>query len=363
MLKLLAKGWARAARSLAKKHLREQLKQQKKLLKLVVPSVRKTVRKKPAIKRPVTSLAPVPGRWTQHYYSGGDAGTPLLSGRLTYRLYVPPMLSGAAARPLVIMLHGCEQNAMDFAAGTRMNALADQFGFVVAYPQQSITRHSRRCWQWYHKESLDGRGEVSLIEGLIDALAGRQEIDRSRIYVAGMSSGAAMAHLLALKRPDLIAAVALHSGPAYGIANSRLSALSLMQTGTRNAVDPVRNLLLRNKTLLEMPTLIIQGDADSLVRPVNARDLTQQAREFNRMKLDTGAAITFRPARGKCDTYRLSDYRKGRKLLIRLCQIENLGHAWSGGDAVFRFNKAIGPDASRMCWEFFKHHRRRVVAV
>ena len=367
MLKVFARSWARTARSLAKKLVREQLKQhlkqQKNLLKMAVPNKRMPAEKRVAIQKTVTSINPTAGRWTQHHHLGGDPDSSLPSKRLIYWLYVPHGLSPTAVAPLVIMLHGCEQSASDFAAGTRMNTLADRYGFTVAYPQQSITRHARRCWQWYEKASLDGRGEVSLIAGLIEVLAARQEIDQSRIYVAGMSAGAALAHLLALERPDLIAAVALHSGPAYGVADSSLGALSLMQTGTRHPAESVKRFLLRNKDFPSMPTLIIQGDVDNVVRSINARNLTQQARELNRMQMDAVATDTFRPARGQCDSYLLSDYRNERKVLIRLCQIENLGHAWSGGDGAFRFNKAIGPDATRLCWNFFKQHRRRVVAV
>ena len=106
--------------------------------------------------------------------------------------------------------------------------------------------------------------------------------------------------------------------------------------------------------------MILQGAMDHVVRPVNARRLVQQFRSLNRLADAPTAAPLSKPARGANDAYRLTDYRRGRKTLVRLCEVAHLAHAWSGGDPSLRYNAAQGPDASALLWDFFKRHRRRI---
>ncbi|MBC7414549.1 MAG: PHB depolymerase family esterase [Herminiimonas sp.] len=275
-------------------------------------------------------------------------------------LYVPDAPAGGPARafPLIVMLHGCEQTAPDFAGGTRMNQLAARRGFAVLYPQQSFAAHAQRCWPWYQRALQHGGNEVAIIAGMIEKTVARHGFDRSRVYVAGLSAGAAVAQTLALRRPDLIAAFASHSGPVFGVAESRLGALAVMQHGGRDPSHPIIEILRESPDFPVMPALIVQGAHDNLVRPVNGRQLAEQFRRLNRLPGDAQPLPVERAARGASDAFRIMDYRRGRQLLVRLCEIAHLGHAWSGGDPALRYNAARGPDASALLWNFFKRHRR-----
>ncbi|WZB68490.1 PHB depolymerase family esterase [Achromobacter xylosoxidans] len=120
--------------------------------------------------------------------------------RLTFARYTPP----AAPRqgmPLVVMLHGCRQTALAFARGSRMNQWADAGGFMVLYPQQSMTRQVQRCWRWFQPDALHGGAEADLIAALIRAEVARHGLDPQRVYIAGLSAGAGMAALVAMRHP------------------------------------------------------------------------------------------------------------------------------------------------------------------
>jgi poly(hydroxyalkanoate) depolymerase family esterase len=320
------------------------------------------------------------GAWTRSAHSARDTESgrsAVGSGRrMTYWLYIPyrvneddaaPLSARLSSRdgtgtqkpmPLVVMLHGCDQTAPDFAAGTRMNRLAARHGFAVLYPQQSISAHAHRCWPWYKRSLQQGGDEVALIAAMTQKAIERHGFDRSRVYVAGLSAGAALAQSLALRYPELIAAVGSHSGPTYGVANSRMSAFSVMQNGGQQVGVPIADLLAAQPDFPDMPMMILQGERDNVVRPVNAVRLAEQFRDLNRLAAVAVGAPVSKPARGATDAYRLTDYRRGRKTLVRLCEVAHLAHAWSGGDPSLRYNAAQGPDASALLWDFFKRHRR-----
>ena len=312
---------------------------------------------------------PAPGKWLASHYAPLVERGQLPGRRLPYYLYLPDKEPSVAmrsrGRPLLVMLHGCEQSATQFAEGTRMNRLAERKGYAVLYPQQSLRSHARRCWKWYEKLTQDGGGDVGLIVGAIAQVAARYPVDRSRIYIGGISAGAGMAHIVALNHPQLFAAVGLHSGPMFGAGHSLIGAMHVMQHGAASRVDSaIDELLARQPMFPHLPTLLIQGQQDNVVRPINQTQLVRQSIRINRMPFDTvvtaerwppGATGSRNPAHG----YAVHDYQVGGELLLRVAQIEQLEHAWSGGDASLPFNAKAGPDASKMLLDFFARHQRR----
>ena len=368
MFNAFGKLWLKGAKRLAKAQVAQQKKLTKRISKKVVKALVAAPAKKPrAAKRPAkvgTGSTHAAGSWTRSVQSSAPGVAPVR--RLSYWLYLPPPTVAvgtvpsmtAKPLPLVIMLHGCEQTAPDFAAGTRMNQLAARHGFAVLYPQQSLTAHPQRCWPWYKRSVQHGGDEVILIAGMAEKIIARHAIDRSRVYVAGLSAGAALAQTLALRHPHLIAAVASHSGPAFGVADSRMQAFSVMQHGGHHVVPTIQALLADSPGFPGMPVLILQGRQDPVVRPVNAAQLVRQFCAVNAMPETSHDAPANRAARGACDAYRVTDYKRGSKTMVRLCEVANLAHAWSGGDPAQRYNTASGPDASKLAWDFFKRHRR-----
>jgi poly(hydroxyalkanoate) depolymerase family esterase len=256
------------------------------------------------------------------------------------------------------MLHGCTQSIDEFAQGTRMNVLADRYGFAVVYPEQSKHAHSHRCWHWYDSGESAGGAEARAVVSLVDALVAQHGFDSERVYVAGISAGAGLAALLALRFPDRFAAVALHSGPAFGEARSGITAMDVMRRGARRDPAELVDEVADVAHYPGMPALIIHGDADHVVAPVNADQLATQFLRLNRMIDPKGARKSGEMREERKGGMTLRDYFRSGRRVVRVCHVQGVAHAWSGGDDSVPFHSAKGPDASTMVWEFFKHQRR-----
>jgi len=307
--------------------------------------VRSTARPAPA----PSSITTAPGKWLTSHVEGANGHR--IGQRMRYWLYLPNNRP-EKGMPLVVMLHGCQQTATQFAQGTRMNLHAEKMGCAVLYPQQLISSHPHRCWKWYERATQDGGGDVPPIIGIIHKVLTQYDIDRSRIYVAGISAGAGMANILALNHPRLFAAIGLHSGPVFGAGHSALGALSVMKNGAlgMGADLAAHAILQRHPQFPGMPAILFQGESDNVVKSINQIQLTRQSLLLNRL---SGPAKSTEKRH-----YWLLDYYDGRKLLLRVAQVEKLEHAWSGGDPSLQFNDRAGPNASKMMLEFFARHRR-----
>lgn len=317
----------------------------------------------PAGVAPASHVPPgAPGKWlASHYPSRGEPGA-LGGKRMSYWLYLPHEAPAAesAGMPLLVMLHGCQQTATQFAQGTRMNALADKAGYAVVYPQQLLSSQAQRCWKWYDKSTQEGGGDVRMIVGIIDKVAQQYPIDRRRIYICGISAGAAMAYIVALNHPELIAAAGLHSAPAFGAGHNVIGALGVMQHGAGLRVErAIHEVLLREPRFPVLPAILIQGMGDQVVRPINQSQLTRQSLMLNRMQVGADYKVTHKAGRGNSHNRQdIHDFYVGRKLILRVAQVARLEHAWSGGDPSLAFNAKAGPDASKMMLDFFGRHRR-----
>jgi poly(hydroxyalkanoate) depolymerase family esterase len=178
------------------------------------------------------------------------------------------------------MLHGCEQSAADFAAGSRMNQLAERKGFAVLYPQQSSTADAHRCWHWYKRATQQGEGDIGVIAAMVAQVQQKHGLDTSRTYVAGLSAGAALAAILALRHPALFAAVGMHSAPVFGTTHSPFSAYRAMQHGSASSYGAAAREFA-GAEFPGMPAILIHGDHDSVVRRVNADQLAEQFEIIN----------------------------------------------------------------------------------
>jgi poly(hydroxyalkanoate) depolymerase family esterase len=393
MAKSLSGLWLRSMRSLGKTQ-RAQTRLLKSLLPKPArsPAVRRTKVKSPVrrvqaigalakvvkpVRKPaaktsaqtVARAAPLPGTWKLSYFSATSPALAASGKRMAYWLYLPSGASTntAAPLPLVVMLHGCQQTAPDFATATRMNQLAERKGFAVLYPQQSAASDAHRCWHWYQRAIQKGQGEVQTIASLITQVQQERGLDASRTYAAGLSAGAALATILALRHPELIAALGLHSAPVFGTADSAMSAYRVMQRGAGSvfgevAGEAARSIAAKLPPLGGMPAIVIHGDRDAVVRRINARQLGQQLQIVNAATItrSEGARQTF-PARtgGRSPrhAYSTTTHYAGRKPQLVQCDITSLGHAWSGGDDSVSFSTRAGPNATLMMWAFFARHR------
>ncbi|VXB81455.1 Esterase, PHB depolymerase family [Burkholderia sp. 8Y] len=296
------------------------------------------------------------GKWDRSYHSAPPAAGRFVN-HLAYALYVPPRTS-LGRLPLVVMLHGCQQSADEFAQGTRMNLLADRYGFAVLYPEQSKHDHPHRCWNWYDDSTSGGGGEAASIVSLIRAMLAEHQFDAERVYLAGMSAGAGLSALLAIRYPDLFAAVGLHSGVVFGEANSAIGAMDVMRRGSRTDPITLIDAALDVRDYPGMPAVILHGELDSVVTAKNAEQLTQQ---FLRLNGFVDAAGKPRAGEVREETHPdgvVCDYFKNGRRVVKTSVVRGLGHSWAGGDDTVAFHSSKGPDSSAVLWEFFKHQRR-----
>jgi poly(hydroxyalkanoate) depolymerase family esterase len=288
--------------------------------------------------QPATSSA---GRFESRRHDGA-------AGAIDYMLYSPS--SAAPGMPLVVMLHGCTQSPEDFARGTRMNLLAEEFGFFVVYPRQSRAANPQKCWNWFRPgDQARDRGEPALIVGLVRDIVAAEQLDETRVYAAGLSAGGAAAAILAKVYPEVFAAVGIHSGLACGAARNLPSALAAMKQGAG------RGLRQRSTNGRFVPVITFHGDSDTTVHEVNARDIVRDATA--EAGVSTQLEIEKGKAGGRRYTRALSRDEAGR-VMIEQWTIAGAGHAWSGGDATGSFTDATGPDASRAMLRFFLDHAR-----
>ncbi|ACQ97949.1 esterase [Burkholderia pseudomallei MSHR338] len=302
-----------------------------------------------------TSADNARGTWLRSFHSARPAAGRLIN-HLAYALYLPAAPAAAASMPAVVMLHGCKQTAESFATGTRICDLAQRAGFAVLFPEQAKTSHSHRCWNWHGDSS---QSEAPAVASLVDAIVRQYGFDRERIYLAGLSAGAGLAAGLAMRYPELFAAVGLHSGPVFGAPSSTLAAMSLMRGGSRE--DPLR--VIENCVDVSdhpgMPALIVHGEHDTVVAKQNAMQLGLEFARINRL-IDGQGTLRV----GEQHVYSrkgvdYTDYLKSGRLVVRVCIVHGLRHAWSGGDPREAFHSATGPDATAMFWHFFRPRRRK----
>ncbi|TFW27497.1 extracellular catalytic domain type 1 short-chain-length polyhydroxyalkanoate depolymerase [Massilia horti] len=263
------------------------------------------------------------------------------AGTRGYKLYVPGNYTGLPAA-LVVMLHGCVQDPDDFAAGTQMNALAEEHGFLVVYPAQSPQANATRCWNWFNAiHQQRDQGEPSIIAGITRDIMARYCVDQARVYVAGMSAGGAMATIMGTLYPDLYAAVGVHSGLPFASAHDLPSALAAMKG----------DFLRRSEPGHALPIIVFHGDKDTTVHPANGEHLIELARHAS---IDVAVEPGTVP-QGYAYTRTVHQREDGR-VHAEHWVIHGAGHAWSGGDARGSYTDGKGPDASREMLRFFRTH-------
>ncbi|KQT84089.1 PHB depolymerase family esterase [Aurantimonas sp. Leaf443] len=264
-----------------------------------------------------------------------------MAGTRAYRLYVPSTYR-EAPMPLVVMLHGCTQSPEDFAAGTRMNEVAEEHGFLVAWPAQSKAANASKCWNWFKPEDQGReRGEPSLIAGIVRDIERDFAVEAGRVFVAGLSAGGAQAAIMGAAYPDLFRAVGVHSGLACGAASDMGSAFSAMRNGA-----PARP---RAPGAAPIPTIVFHGDEDATVHPANAQSVAHGARGPHALEAreETGTA----PG-GRAYSRRVETDGSGR-VVLETWTLHGGPHAWSGGSAAGTYTDPAGPDASRAMARFF----------
>jgi len=300
-------------------------------------------------------IVPVGGQFLERSYSNHAGARP-------YKLYVPRSYR-AQPVPLIVMLHGCTQSPDDFAAGTRMNEMAEEHTCLVVYPEQVASANASKCWNWFSRDDQQrGQGEPALIAGITREVMAAYRIDQQRVYVAGLSAGGAAAAIMGATYPDLYAAIGVHSGLACGCASDLPSAFAAMRRGGASPGSQAPRLSENGHEHFganqrAVPTIVFHGDQDKTVHPSNGDDvLTQFGAEIG----DLLAAVeSGRVLNGHSySRTRLCD-ASGRAVFEKWV-IHGAGHAWSGGSPAGSYTDSRGPNATREMLRFFREQTRPV---
>ena len=285
-----------------------------------------------------------------------------------YRLFVPEAEAPASARPLLVVLHGCQQSAEEMARLSRFDALAASRGFVALYPETGPSvANPYGCWRWWAPENqLRKGGEPEAIVDMVSEASATTGVDPQRVYVVGLSSGGAMSAILGALFPEIFAAVGVHSGMAYAAASNGSCALRAQSEGAVAAES--RATIAYNAQGREhrpVPLMVIQGSEDNVVAPENAGLLIQQFAQLNDLSDDGDGAnqsIDAVPASTREDRiaegrlFRTRVYHDTRgEEIMREIMVEGMGHAWSGGLPGLDFSDPRGPDAAVLFWSFFEN--------
>jgi poly(hydroxyalkanoate) depolymerase family esterase len=292
------------------------------------------------------------------------------AGERQYRFYLPKNYNPNSPQslPLLVFLHGCGQAPEDFLKGTEIAPVADRESFFILLPMQERAYNPLACWNWYLPEhQARGAGEPAIIAGMVNEIKSKYRVDSQKTYLAGFSSGAAMASTLAACYTDVFAATAIHSGMPYQSATTLSEAFQAMNSG--GSRDPIQTAELAyrcsGQRSLLMPTIIFQGTSDTTVNPTNAQQLFDQFTQFNDLadnqrdddSINTSQAIVENGQIPSGHSFRYDhvDYR-GKPLIARYT-VRPMQHAWSGGSG-FQYMDPAGPEASELLWTFFKNYRR-----
>ncbi|MGO9682493.1 MAG: alpha/beta hydrolase family esterase [Beijerinckiaceae bacterium] len=301
---------------------------------------------------PKADLVPDGGQFIKGSYSNQ-------AGSRAYKLFIPSGYHGQAL-PLIVMLHGCNQSHDDFAAGTRMNELAEEHTCFVAYPAQSASANFSMCWNWFRPgHQHRGEGEPSLIAGITSQIMLDYSVDARRVYVAGLSAGAAAAAIMGMTYPDLYAAIGVHSGLIHGAASDLRSAFGAMRGKPAAVGAQFGGTWGAGGDGRVVPTIVFHGDRDRTVHPCNGDQVIAQSTAPATKDLRTRVEHGRVPG-GHAYSRTIHADARGKTILEQWV-IEGAGHAWSGGSGDGSYTDPRGPDASREMLRFFLEHRHPAV--
>ncbi len=313
----------------------------------------------------IESTAPAPraGTVVTGEYDGPE-------GRRPWRLYVPAGHDAAKPTTMLVVLHGCTQDAADIARGTQFDAQADAGNFLVLYPEQTVAANPRRCWNWFDAaHQARGSGEPAILAALIARVGAAYQADPRRVHLAGVSAGAGMAGLLAVAYPERFASLSVASGVGWRAATDVTGAMVVMQQGAGEALPSGSAMRAAMGTnAWPLPVLVIHGGTDIVVR---ARNGDETARQFAALhdvlhheagrpplvesevpvRRDHGYTVRERQ-------WRKADARTDGQAAVTLVRVDELGHAWSGGSPSGTFTDSAGPNASHLIATFIAQHAR-----
>lgn len=289
-------------------------------------------------------------------------------GALRYQVHLPPQHDGSTRLPVIVAIHGCGMTGYgpnSMKSHTQFDRLADREGFIVVYPTQRLFRSLFNCWNSADpREQRRHRGEPALIAGVTQQVVDRYGADPDQVHVAGASSGAGTAVILAATYPDLFATATSVAGGEY--------ALDQVDPDDPDATPPTSTArqawAQMGDRARHVPLLVIQGEVDDVVPPIVATRLVEHWSAVNDLvddgllngSLDLVETETSVPAASGRLAYTHTTFTVpgDEDALVESYLVEAMGHVWPGPDGEGWFTDAAGPDASAIVWDFARRHRR-----
>ncbi len=302
------------------------------------------------------------GTWVTDSYKG-------VYGTRTYKVYVPSNLPSDKKSPVVVMLHGCQQDAAEFAKGTRIEKWADKEKFIALFPEQNIMNNPFKCWNWIIPSNNSRTGESLIIVEMLNAVLAAHNGDSKNVFAAGMSAGASMVNILGNCFPERFKALASHDGTQYYSSYMGTDFAEVVLTGASvpsgvSAVYGNACSLFAKDRPKAMPMIIFHGMKSPLMSPMHAFQVESEMKAFNDY-LDNGVRdnsyFLEKDVQNIPDTdvygYNLyTTTNTEHEVFIERYMINNLSHGWSGGVANLPYNDPKGPDASKLIFDFFKRY-------
>jgi polyhydroxybutyrate depolymerase len=243
----------------------------------------------------------------------------------TYIVYEPQGLDANRAAPLVFVHHGFGMTGQQMFDITQYSAVADQQGFVVAFPDGE----PGSTGPWNVGTGVCGSGalvqasgdDFGFLDSMIAEIESDQCVDHAHLFVTGFSMGGYFSHHAGCMRPDL-AAVAPHSGATHPF--------------TSCAPGP-------------KPVIIFHGTADNVI----AQSCDDTARQQWVQKNGCGTGVDNVTVMGGHCEWSQGCPAHGQ---VVYCLFDNMAHAWAGGAPNQNFSAPDYESATELSWSFFKNY-------
>lgn len=287
------------------------------------------------------------------------------AGSLRYQVHLPPQHDGSTRLPVIMALHGCGMTGYrwnSMRASTQFNDLADREGFIVVYPTQRMFSSPINCWNSADpREQHRYSGDPALLAGVARQVVDEYNADPNQVHVAGASSGAGTAVILAATYPDVFATATSVAGGEYG--------LNQVDPGDPDSTPPSYTARQAWSQMgdraRQVPLLVIQGEVDDVVPPIVAARLVEHWTAVGDLvddgllndSLDLLEETTSVPAeQGRHAYMRTSFTAPGGASLVESYVVREMGHVWPGPAGAGLFTDREGPDASAIVWDFAARH-------
>lgn len=294
----------------------------------------------------------------------------LNTGAVGFKVFKPSDIKSRKRLSLIVAIHGCKQEAQLFSDITKMTELAEREGAIVLFPEQPRWSNLDRCWNWFLP--FIRKQEVQRIYNKVQEIQQRYRVRPKDTLALGLSSGAAMANTLVQCFSSSFGTLAMHSGLMYAAADgiSEAQEILLRKEGaykqpSESAQEAIQCSQENQNTFSYVPTILVVGNKDERLLPIHTTQTKKQLL-FQIDFLDDGLFNQSFSLKKEVRKVKSSDsysythttYKKEKQNYLSVIEVEELGHAWSGGARGFKNSDPLGPSANSLIWSFFNQARK-----